>query len=148
MKNLLIALVATSLTFCALPAFSSELSVEGFIAAYETSTLPDYLIEIVMIKIAENPVLSLVLLGLSSAMPLIGFIANRTSNPIDNALLILINKVLQTLSFNGPKNQPDVLSWYEMLTHKPSLWPDLLATNMMTRANDLKERGFKALQIK
>lgn len=148
MKNALIVLVALAFSFFALPTFAVELTADGLLAAYSDATLSDYLIQFIVEKIADNPVLSLFLLGLSSAMPLIGFIANRTANPIDNALLILMNKVLQTLSFNASKNQPDVLSWTEMLTNRPSTWPDILATNMMTKANELKERGFKSIQIK
>jgi hypothetical protein len=147
MKNALIVLVALAFSFFALPTFAVELTIDGFMAAYSDATLSDYFIQFVVEKIADNPVLSLFLLGLSSVMPLIGFIANRTANPIDNALLILINKVLQTLSFNASKNQPDVLSWTEMLTNKPSQWPDILATNMMTKGNDLKDRAFKAIRI-
>ncbi len=148
MKNALIVLVAMAIGVSCMPLQAAELSVDGLLVAYSNAAMTDYLVLIVTNAIAANPTLSLLLMGLSLLTPFIGFIANRTANPIDNALLILINKILQTLSFNGPKNQPDVLSWQDMLTNKPSAWPDLLATNMMTKGNDLKDRGFKALRIK
>lgn len=148
MKNILIVLVAMSFSFLAMPTMAVELTADALIAAYNDSVMTEFLVQYVTGYIAANPVLSLSMLGLSFAMPFIGFIANRTANPIDNAVLIFINKVLQTLSFNGPKNQPDVLSWQDMLTNKPSLWADILATNMMTKGNDLKDRGFKAMRLK
>jgi len=140
MKNVLIALVAMAAGVFAVPALSAEFSVGDLINAYNEGSVTDYIVLVVIEKIAANPVVSLVLMGLSASMPLIGFIANRTKNPIDNALLIFLNKVLQTLSFNTSLNQPDVLSWKDMLTNNPKYWAAMIESKAIKEKNRLVDR--------
>jgi hypothetical protein len=143
MKNVLIAMVAMVIAVSCMPAYSAELSIGGLWSAYGSEGgLAGYLIEIVITKIALNPLISVLLLGLSASMPLIGFIANRTKNPIDNAVMILINKILQTLAFNTSTNQPDVLPWKVMLSNKPYKWPELLVVKIAEDTVGIRERVF------
>ena len=71
---------------------------------------------------AANPVVATGLAIWAFAQPFIGFIANKTKNPHVGKVAILGNKVLQLMTYNSSKNQPDVLSVREMLTTKPSNW--------------------------
>jgi len=140
MKTLLTALVAMAIGVFTVPVMAAEFSVGDLFAAYSEGTMTDYIVLVIIEKIAENPTVSLVLLGLSASMPLIGFIANRTKNPIDNAVMIFLNKVLQTLAFNTSTNQPDVLSWSEMLSNKPKYWPAMVADKALMDGFDMRER--------
>ncbi len=126
-----------------MPASAVEFSVEGLIAASSSGTVLDYLAAFAIDQISANPVIAVPLLALSSALPLISLIANRTKNPLDNALLIFINKVLQTLTFNSSTNQPDVLSWTQMLTNHPRDWPALLVIKASDETIYIRERIFK-----
>ena len=130
---------ATELTVGVL---ANEFSFGALMTAYNNGVIEEYLLQLVIDQIAANPTWSIILLGVTASQPLLGFIANRTSNPIDNAFLILLNKILQTLTYNSSKNQPDVLDWKVILTNKPSSWPNLLAIKSATDIVALQDRMF------
>lgn len=125
MKNLLIFFVALCLMGSTSAVLATEFSLDGVVNAIESESLIDYLVLVIANKYMEHPVVALTLTGLSLAMPFIGWLANQTKNPVDNAVLIFINKLLQTFVFNTSKNQPDVLSWKELLTNSPMRWSAL-----------------------
>ncbi|MEH6347774.1 MAG: hypothetical protein V7785_21950 [Bermanella sp.] len=152
MKNLLIVLVALAFGISCMPAsaveltvgvLSHDLSVNALMSAYNAGTLETYLLQLVIDRIAGNPTMSMILIGLTASQPVLGFIANRTNNPLDNAFWIFINKVLQTLTFNSSTNQPDVLSWTQMLTNYPRDWPALLVIKAADETIYIRERIFK-----
>ena len=80
---------------------------------------------------AANPVVATGLAIFAFAQPFIGFIANKTKNPHVGKVAILGNKLLQMMTFNSSKNQPDVLSVGEMLTTKPSSWEDKIRDKVL-----------------
>lgn len=142
MKNLLIFLVAISLYACGSAAVATDLTIDGIASAVESDSFVDYMVLVIANKIMEHPVLALVLTALSAAMPLLGLIANQTKNPIDNAALIFLNKLVQTLTFATSKNQPDVLSWRQMISNRPSSWPMLIAEKVAQDQMTLNKRVF------
>ena len=80
---------------------------------------------------AANPAVATGLAIWAFAQPFVGFIANKTKNPHIGKVAILGNKVLQLMTFNSSKNQPDVLSVSEMLTTKPSSWEDKIRDKVL-----------------
>ena len=124
---------------CALSLVGCASGYEGLreIEALFTGSLSDNLQALLVAKVQAHPQYALFVGALSAAMPVIGWVANYTSNPIDNAFLIALNKVLQTLVTNSSRNQPDVLSWRAMFTNKPSQWPALLKQQMAREGFDL-----------
>ena len=80
---------------------------------------------------AANPIIATGLAIFAMAQPFIGFIANKTKNPHVGKVAILGNKVLQLMTFNSSKNQPDVLSVGEMLMTKPSSWEDKIRDKVL-----------------
>ncbi len=122
--------------------FAHEFSFSGLMSAYNNGTAEAYLLQLVVDRIAANPTASMILLGLTASQPVLGFIANRTNNPIDNWLLILLNKILQTLTYNSSKNQPDVLDWKVMLMNKPSSWAGLIEVKSATDIVAMQDRLF------
>ncbi|MEY8247317.1 MAG: hypothetical protein RPT11_02950 [Bermanella sp.] len=114
----------------------------GFEGVRETraileGTLPEYLQSLLVAAVQANPQSASIVAVLGLAMPLLAWVANRTANPIDNALLIALNKLMQTVVINPATNQPDVLSWKDMLTNKPKHWPALLRSKMSQASQDL-----------
>ena len=157
MKKILIALSIMIVGASVMPVFAVEFTVgvfaheftfSGLLSAYNNGTAEAYLLQLVVDRIAANPTASIVLLGLTASQPVLGFIANRTSNPIDNAFLILLNKILQTLTYNSSKNQPDVLDWKVMLTNKPSTWPDLIESKSAIDIVTMQDRLFYRSDIR
>ncbi|MEY8204171.1 MAG: hypothetical protein RPR40_03765 [Bermanella sp.] len=132
MKIIFLVIAAMLLAGCAS-------GFEGVRAAQAlfSGTLSDYLETALVAAIQANPHYTLIVGGISAAMPAIAWVANRTSNPIDNAFLIALNKLLQTLTGNTAHNQPTVLSLKQMLTNKPSAWPALLRAKMSVAGEDL-----------
>ncbi len=122
--------------------FAHDFSFSALISAYNSGTTTEFLAQFLIERIADNPGLSIILMTLSAGMPLLGLLANRTSNPIDNAMLILLNKILQTLTANSSRNQPDVLSWKVMLTNRPTSWPDLMAVKTASDIVAIQDRAF------
>ncbi len=119
-----------------------EFSFSALISAYNNDGVMEFLIQWLIERISDNPFLSLIFMGLTVFTPLLGFIASHTKNPIDNAVWILLNKILQSLSYSSSKNQPDVLSWKVMLSNKPSSWPDLIAVKAATDIVAMQDRMF------
>lgn len=136
--TLCLMLVAGLLAGCA----NVEMNTTDFLYHYERGELSEYVVGYIIQHIQANPSLTLLFTGISLSMPLLGFIANQTKNPIDNAVLIFLNKVVQTLTFNSSKNQADVLSWLDMLTNKPSKWPSMLESQIAGKSLELQDRIF------
>ncbi len=130
-KLLLVAAIALPVT-----ALASVIDTGEVIKAAADGSLADYLSPILITAIKNSPQAAMVVGGISALMPFISLVANRTANPIDNAVMILLNKLLQTLAFNSAHNQPDVLSWPQMLTNKPSSWADLLRDKLSVKASE------------
>lgn len=80
------------------------------------------------LAIAKYPVASSVIGVFVALLPLLQILANWTKNPRDNALLILINKVLQTLTLTPSRNQLNSVKWSKLLTTKPKHWPEEVRT--------------------
>lgn len=119
-----------------------EFSFGALISAYSNDTVMELLTQWLIERIADNPFLSLLLTGLVVFTPVLGFIASHTKNPIDNAVWILLNKILQSLSYSSSKNQPDVLSWKAMLTHWPTSWPTLIGRKTNSDIKAIQARQF------
>ncbi len=119
-----------------------EYSLSALISAYNNDGVMEFLTRWLIDRISDNPLLSLLFMALTVFTPLLGFIASHTKNPIDNAVWILLNKILQSLSYSSSKNQPDVLSWKVMLTNKPASWPDLITVKAATDIVAIQDRMF------
>ncbi len=120
--------------------FAHEFSFSALISAYNNDGVAEFLIQWLIERISDNPFLSLMFMGLTVFTPFLGFIASRTKNPIDNMILILLNKILHTLSYSTSDNQPDVLSWREMLTNWPASWPSLIEVKTLTGIVAMQDR--------
>lgn len=94
--------------------------------------LTSILLPFILKAAAANPIVATALAIFAMAQPIIGYIANKTNNPKMNKVAIFGNKVLQTMTFNSSKNQPDVLSWKEMATTKPKHWADKIQDKVIT----------------
>ncbi len=132
------AMLAGGLMCLAVASHASEVASD-LISADTQDAILGFVVE----RIKDHPTVSLTLMGVTSAMPLLGYIANQTKNPIDNALHIALNKVVQLFTFNTAKNQPDVLSVKQMLTNKPSKWPKLIADKVAVEHRALSKRLFR-----
>ncbi|MGB2065749.1 MAG: hypothetical protein ACPHUL_11345 [Marinomonas gallaica] len=71
---------------------------------------------------SANPIVATGLAIFAMFQPIIGIVANKTKNPHVGKLAIFGNKVLQLMTFNSSKNQPDVLSVKDMIKTPPSKW--------------------------
>ncbi len=136
MKSIMFVLLA----IICMPLMAFEFSVESLMTAYNAGSLTDYLAQFLIARISDHPVIALTLAGLTASQPLLALIANKTDNPHDNRALILINKVLQTLTYGTSKNQPDVPTWKELLTNKPSVWPELVEVKTVVDVMELSAR--------
>lgn len=94
--------------------------------------LTSILLPFILKAAAANPIVATALAIFAMAQPLIGYIANKTNNPKVNKVAIFGNKVLQTMTFNSSKNQPDVLSWKDMATTRPKHWADKIRDKVIT----------------
>ena len=83
----------------------------------------------------KYPIASTIAALLIALMPLLQLLANSTPNPKDNALLIFINKVLQSLTLTSSKNQINTASWSTLLTTRPKHWPDAIRTEDVLKVN-------------
>jgi hypothetical protein len=117
----------------AITGLSGSLSVmAGETSADAVMDLTSILLPFILKAAAANPIIATVLAVFAMAQPLIGYIANKTNNPKVNKVAIFGNKVLQTMTFNSSKNQPDVLSWKEMATTKPKRWADKIRDKVIS----------------
>lgn len=114
--------------------------VEADVGATVESTLVGWVRERVNALLDGYPKVGAFLLLLSMLMPPLALLANKTNNPTDDWVLILINKLLQTVTYGTSTNQPDVLSWSQMLTHRPSAWSELIADKVQAETFWLRER--------
>lgn len=120
-------LAAILAVFGCMPAVSEPVMLQSVINPELTeSPIANWAISQLVERFGDNPTVLTAITLLTMAMPLLMFIANHTKNPHDNALLILLNKILQTLTGGSAKNQADVLRWKTLLTNKPSKWPELI----------------------
>jgi hypothetical protein len=99
------------------------------VMAAEASTgsgldLTSILLPFLLKAAAANPIVATGLAIFAMVQPIIGYIANKTENPKVGKVAIFGNKVLQSMTFNSSKNQPDVLSWKEMAITKPKDWSE------------------------
>lgn len=94
-----------------------------------------------MMFLGRHPNIGAFLLLLTSLMPVLALLANKTANPTDDWILMLINKILQTVTYNTSTNQPNVLSWKQMLTHRPSSWPWLVQDKVLNETADLRNKA-------
>jgi hypothetical protein len=115
--------------------------LSGALTVMAAETSPDSGLDLTSILLpfllkaaAANPVVATGLAIFALAQPLIGLIANKTKNPRVGKVAIFGNKLLQMMSFNSSKNQPDVLSVREMLTTKPSNWQSKIRDKILTNA--------------
>ncbi len=122
--------------------FAHEFSFSALITAYNNGGVAEFLAQYLIERIADNPGLSMLLMSVTVLTPVLGLIASHTKNPIDNAVWIFLNKVLQSLSYSTSKNQPDVLSWRVMLTNRPTSWADLIAVKAATDIVAMQDRMF------
>ena len=95
-------------------------------SADKTPELANVIAGVVSLLMAKHPIGSSIVALLVALMPLLQILANWTKNPRDNAALILINKILQTITLTPSQNQLGVLPWSTMLKVPPSKWPDLI----------------------
>lgn len=79
-----------------------------------------------------NPIIATCLAVFAMSQPLIGIIANRTKNPHVGKFAIFGNKVLQLMTFNSAKNQPDVLSVSDMIKTRPKHWEEKIRDKILT----------------
>jgi len=105
--------------------------VDSAAATTIESTVVDWLRSRLNAFLDGYPNIGAFLLLLTASMPVLALLANKTANPTDDWVLILINKILQTLTYNTSTNQPNVLSWKDMLTHRPSDWPYLVQDKVL-----------------
>ncbi len=100
--------------------------VEKFESFIDDSPIADWVLGKITAFFKSNPTAGIVLAILAALQVLLNPIANWTKNPKYNKAAILLNKLVQLLTFGSAKNQPDVLTAYEMVTNRPSKWPDLI----------------------
>jgi len=112
-------------------ALTGCLSVMAADVSSGSGSLSDLILPVLITAAKSNPAVATGLAIFAMVQPVIGYIANRTENPKVSALAIFGNKVLQSLTFNSSKNQPDVLSWKEMATTKPKDWPEAIHTKVI-----------------
>jgi len=115
--------------------------VEADVGATVESTLVGWVRERVNALLDGYPNIGAFLLLLTTSMPVLALLANKTANPTDDWVLMLINKILQTVTYNTSTNQPDVLSWKQMLTHKPSSWPWLVEDKVLNETAQLRHKA-------
>ncbi len=129
LKVLLLFSIALSMG-CALPTLAFDLSSAAELIPDFASSSTDTLTALIAAKVAGfilvNPIAGVALTSFAATVPVLGLLANWTENPKFNTWAIALNKVVQTITFGTSKNQPDVLSWKEMLTNSPKLWPELI----------------------
>lgn len=150
------ALIACSPVFSAVPAFdqltdSVDKVVVATTAAVDVvdssaattieSTVVDWLRSRLNALLDDYPNFGAFLLLLTASMPVLALLANKTPNPTDDWVLMLINKILQTVTYNTSTNQPNVLSWKEMLTHRPSSWPWLVQDKVLNETARLRHQA-------
>lgn len=155
-----LALIACSPAFSVVPAFeqftdsvaqvadavettvnTTVSKVEADVAATVESTLVGWLRERVNTLLDGYPNIGAFLLLLTTSMPVLALLANKTANPTDDWVLMLINKILQTVTYNTSTNQPNVLSWKDMLTHRPSSWPWLVQDKVLNETARLRHQA-------
>jgi len=154
MKKIIVFLVASISLVACYPAFAGvtagldpvvaetvRAGADPVVADQVESAIVEYVRGRVDVLFEKFPVLATILMVLSASLPLLGLIANRTANPTDNWVLILINKILQTLTANSSVNQMDVLPWRVMLTNKPDTWPWLLQDQIANKTTVSRVRA-------
>lgn len=100
--------------------------VAPVIALASDSPITDWVLLKISQLIGDYPVVDTVLSVFGFLVLILGPLANWTKNPRYSSAAILLNKLIQLLTFGSAKNQPDVLSVKEMLTNKPRTWPSLI----------------------
>lgn len=94
--------------------------------------LVDLILPFLIDAAATNPIIATCLAVFAMSQPLIGIIANRTKNPHVGKFAIFGNKVLQLMTFNSSKNQPDVLSVSDMIKTPPKRWEEKIRDKILT----------------
>ena len=94
--------------------------------------LVDLILPFLIDAAATNPMIATCLAVFAMSQPLIGIIANRTKNPHVGKFAIFGNKVLQLMTFNSAKNQPDVLSVSDMIKTRPKHWEEKIRDKILT----------------
>ncbi len=115
--------------------------VEADVASTVESTLVGWVRERVNALLDGYPNVGAFLLLLTTSMPVLALLANKTANPTDDWILMLINKILQTVTYNTSTNQPNVLSWKDMLTHRPNDWPWLVQDKVLNETAGLRDKA-------
>jgi len=100
--------------------------VEKFENFVDDSPIAGWILGKITAFFSSNPTAGIVLAILAALQVLLNPIANWTKNPKYNIAAILLNKLVQLLTFGSAKNQPDVLTSLEMVTNRPSKWPELI----------------------
>ena len=115
------------------------LSTAATVMAAESAGVPDISLGLVDLILpflidaaATNPIIATCLAVFAMSQPLIGIIANRTKNPHVGKFAIFGNKVLQLMTFNSSKNQPDVLSVSDMIKTPPKHWEEKIRDKILT----------------
>lgn len=104
----------------------SDANITGPVSAPDPAATA--IASLLTLAISKYPVASSILGVFIALLPLLQLLANWTKNPKDNAALILINKVLQTLTLTRSGNQLNSLPWSTLLTTKPKHWPEEVRT--------------------
>ena len=94
--------------------------------------LADLILPFLIDAAGTNPIIATCLAVFAMLQPLIGIIANRTKNPHFGKFAIFGNKVLQLMTFNSSKNQPDVLSVSDMIKTPPKHWEEKIRDKILT----------------
>lgn len=139
MKGIIAIASAALLTGCA-----GEFSTTELMEAVRTNMLDEYVHGLLVGFVVANPTASSAIAVFTLGMPVLTWLANGTKNPIDNAALIALNKALQLATGNTSKNQPDVLSLWQMITNNPLRWAELLRNQMADEGLSVHKRAIAA----
>ena len=104
----------------------SDANITGPVSAPDPAATA--IASLLTLVINKYPVASSILGVFIALLPLLQLLANWTKNPKDNAALIFINKILQTLTLTPSRNQLNSLPWSKLLTTKPKHWSEEVRT--------------------
>lgn len=107
--------------------------VEKIERVIDNSPIAGWILGKVAAFFGSNPTAGIVLVVLAALQLVLNPIANWTKNPTYSKAAILLNKLMQMLTFVSAKNQPDVLTITEMLTSRPSKWPGLIRNKQVNQ---------------
>lgn len=131
-SNTLAYVLKPLIAVAGLSTAATVMAVESVGAPDISLGLIDLILPFLIDKAATNPIIATCLAVFAMSQPLIGIIANRTKNPHVGKFAIFGNKVLQLMTFNSAKNQPDVLSVSNMIKTRPKHWEEKIRDKILT----------------